>query len=446
MTKGILLLSILPPFWPKMPPLGILYLKEYLNSKGVTADILDLNNFFYNLAGMNNHSPLLQKSWTVSCNTFLEKNVLSIIKTNFPGDFNDCVNKILEYDMAGFSCFKSNYKTTIEVIKILKSRKSGIKIVLGGPEIARQYFKTDGKFNDEILNLADLLIAGEGEKPLYDFIAGVNNHPPLPTRNNVSKFIQLEDLKCLPFPRFNGIGLKSYPKNNAVPVLFSRGCARKCNFCSERLLYKGFRSRPVGNVINEIKFHSQNGIKYFVFFDSMLNADLKKFEGLLDAVISNFGNILWEAQIAVRNDMDMRIFEKMKKSGCYNLFIGLESGSDKTLKNMNKGFTSKGAEEFFRKLKEAGLFFGISLITGYPGETEEDFKESLDFVIKNKNLIPKIEQINPFTYYDGTNTDKKADYKLNKESMRRMEIFVEEIKKHNFKYINAFLGNLVEKI
>jgi radical SAM superfamily enzyme YgiQ (UPF0313 family) len=177
----------------------------------------------------------------------------------------------------------------------------------------------------------------------------------------------------------------------------------------------------------------------------MLNADLKKFENLCDSVITNFGSINWEAQIAVRKDMDEALFEKIKKSGCYNLFIGLESGSDNTLKKMNKGFTGNDAVEFFKKLNNAGLFFGISLIVGYPGETEKNFKASLDFIIQNKDLIPKIEQINPFTYYDGTDTDGSKDYKLNPGSIKKMELFIKEIKKHNFKYTNAFLGNLIEK-
>ncbi|MDD5773319.1 MAG: B12-binding domain-containing radical SAM protein [bacterium] len=432
-----------------MPPIGIAYLQAYLACKNIKADILDLNNVFYNLVRATSRSPL-QKSWLISCNTFLEENIIDIIQKDFPSEFNGYINKILEYDIVGFSCFKSNFKTTVEIIKILKAQKSNIKIILGGPEITRQFYKTNGEFNMRANNYppagragsplqADLLVVGEGEKALYDYIVGthLNNH------EKISKFNQLENLEDLPYPKFQGIN--TYPRKDTVPLLFSRGCVRKCNFCSEKLLYIGFRTRPAKNLIEEIRHHLANKIKYFVFFDSMLNADLRKLEKFCDAVIANFGSINWEAQIAVRKDMDKAFFEKIKKSGCYNLFIGLESGSDNTLKKMNKGFTGNDAVEFFKKLNNAGLFFGISLIAGYPGETEKDFKESLDFVINNKALIPKIEQINPFTYYDGTNTDEATDYKLCPESMKRMEIFIEEIKKHNFKYTNAFLGNLVEK-
>ncbi len=430
-----ILLVILPLFWPKMPPLGLAYLQNYLIDKGISADILDLNNDYYNLA-----EEKLKTSWLISCNTFLEKNIISIIKQNYPAEFNAAVIKMLQYDIVGFSCFKSNINSTFQIIRLLKTQKSNIRIILGGPEITRQFFKTKGKFNKELLDLTDLIVVGEGERGLYDFITRKNDI------KTVLKFFQLRNLNHLPYPKFQDINLNSYPKNSSIALQFSRGCIRKCNFCSERLLHKGFRVRPVKNTIDEIRYHlNRNKIKYFIFFDSVLNGDVKKLEGLCDAIIANFGSINWEAQIAIHNDMPEGIFEKMKNSGCYNLFIGLESGSDNTLRRMNKGYNAKQARDFFKKLNNAGLCFGVSIIVGYPGETDEDFKESLDFLIQNKELIPKIEQINPFTYYSGTNVDECGDYKLNTDSLKRMRIFIKQIKENNFKYTNAFLGNLIEK-
>ena len=251
-------------------------------------------------------------------------------------------------------------------------------------------------------------------------------------------------LKDLPFPEYRGVDLKNYPKNDSIPMLFSKGCVRKCRFCSERLLYKNFRQRPVKNILEEISYHQQqNMIKYFIFHDSMINASLENLEELCDGIIDRFGSINWEAQLYIR-EMDEGLLEKMKLSGCYNLFIGLESGSDTTLQRMNKGFTTKDAINLFRKLTKVGLSFGISLITGYPGETEKDHKESLDFVIKNRQYIPKIEQINPFTYYDGTDVDIETGYSFD-TAIRRFNEFVQEIKHHSFRYTNAFLGNLIER-
>jgi anaerobic magnesium-protoporphyrin IX monomethyl ester cyclase len=424
------LLAIMPSFWPKMPPMGIGYLQAFLEKHNIHCDIIDLNNIFYNLS-----SGELKKSWLVSCNTSLESSIFDLIQKNHPEEFKNLLGKMLDYEIIGFSCFKSNIDSSLKMIRLIKSKNKNVKIAIGGPEIARQFFKTSGKFTKDIKTLADFIVIGEGEKSLLKIAQPKQ-------MNKVFAFNELENLNSLSFPIYKGLDINSYPRKNSVSILSSRGCIRKCKFCSEKLLYKKFRERPVKNIIEEIKYYkSRYKTEYFVFHDSMINSDLKNLEELCDSIIESFGSIKWEAQIAIRKDMSDGILDKMKKSGCYNLFVGLESGCDKTLKKMNKGFTGADATGFFKKLSDAKLFFGISVIIGYQGETDAEFRESLDFIIKNKLLIPKIEQINPFTYYDGTASAKKAD----KNALKRLDIFIKEVKSHGFKYTNAFLGNLIEK-
>lgn len=434
MYRGNILLAILPPFWPKMPPIGLGYLQGFLIKNSINTEILDLNNIFYSLSDVK-----LKKEWLISCDVSLERNMLSIIGNNHPREYRAAIERMLGYNVIGFSCFKSNFYSTLEVVKLIRSKRGDIRIILGGPEITRQFFKGNGRIRAEISKLADFLVIGEGEGPLLNYLKKRN-------KRKIAKFEQLDNLEDLPFPRYQGLDFGAYPRRDAVPIQFSRGCIRRCNFCSERLLYRGFRARPVKSLIDEISYHKENNkADYFVFFDSLINADLVKLEELCAKMMDNFGVVSWEAQIAIRSDMSQGLLEKMKRSGCYNLFVGLESGSDRMLEKMNKGFTATQAVNFFKRLNQAGLSFGISMIAGYPGESEADFKESLDFIIRNKDIIPKVEQVNPFTYYDGTPADKSGDYKLNKDSLKRMEVFVREIKRHKFKYTNAFLGNLIEK-
>lgn len=434
MSPKKILLVLAPLFWPKLPPLGIAYLQAYASKQGFPVDILDLNNIFYNLT-----EPQVKKAWAMSCNTSLEENILKLIKENHPQKYQEAIEKMLSCDIIGFSCFKSNFKASLEIVKILKSKKKEIRALLGGPEITRQFFESHGKLTEELKCLVDFLVVGEGERPFLNYIKGGVD------KNKIAEFSELKSLESLPFPQYEGINLSSYPRDKSISLLFSRGCVRQCSFCSERLLYHSFRTRSVEDIIREIGSHKEkNNIEYFIFHDSMMNADLKKLEAFCDAVIEHFGSIPWEAQMAVQPDMEERLFEKIKQSGCYNLFVGLESGSDRTLQRMNKGFKASDAEEFFKKLKKAQLNFGISLIVGYPGETEADFQESLDFVLRHKDLIPKIEQINPFVYYDGTNVER-SEASLNNEGKRRMEIFIRAVREYGMKYTNAFVGNLLDK-
>ena len=105
--------------------------------------------------------------------------------------------------------------------------------------------------------------------------------------------------------------------------------------------------------------------------------------------------------------------------------------------------TSMDALMFFKKLKKAGLTFGVSLIIGFPGETEADCEESLRFLIENKEFIPKIEQINPFVYYDGTDTHPDDDYRRRKQIVERTRRFVDALRESKFKMTNAFINNLI---
>jgi anaerobic magnesium-protoporphyrin IX monomethyl ester cyclase len=430
--KTVLVLA--PPVWPNLPPLGIAFLQSFAARYKLTVDLFDLNNYFYTRVADS-----LKKEWLKSCHKTLEETLFSYLTSNYPKEWDELFAFLLQYEVIGFSCFKSNFKTTLEIIELLKQKRPGLQIITGGPEITRQFFKAKGTIPDLIAQACHLAVVGEGELPLYKYLSGKES-------KKYALFEELPDLKELAFPTYAGLDLSLYPKKNSLALQFSRGCIRHCRFCSERRLYKGFRTRAVANLMAEIEFHQKHHhTNTFIFFDSLINADLIKLEKLCEAIISRFGKINWEAQLAVRSYMHERLFSKIKQSGCYNLFVGLESGADTVLKRMNKGYTSRQAQEFLQKLAKSGLAFGLSLIVGYPGETEEDFEQSLDFVLSNKNLIPKIEQLNPFTYYEGTRVPGAKPGRPGKQAIERMQIFREALRRNGMKHTKAFIGNLIEK-
>jgi anaerobic magnesium-protoporphyrin IX monomethyl ester cyclase len=435
MPTRTIALVMMPPVYPKMPPLGLGYLQAYVEAHGMSADIIDVNNAWYRCV-----SEGLKKEWLRSSNIHFENTLGGRIKREYGREYSFVHERLAAYGVIGFSCFKSNLQTTCDFISDLRQRHKQVKIVLGGPEITRQSLKHKGRIPVFLRRVADFFVVGEGERAFLEYLEGREDS------SRVIAYRQLRSLKSIPFPRYRGITMCSYPHHNAIALLASRGCVRYCAFCSERLLHKGFCTRSVEGIIDEIHYHRQtNQISSFVFYDSLLNGDIRFLEQLCDALIRSFGGVNWEAQIAVRTDMPQRLFDKMKKSGCYNLFVGLESGSDRTLERMRKGFASAQAEAFFKQLHASGLSFGISIIVGFPRETEADFRQTLDFIIKHKDLIPKIEQVNPYVYYDGTPVEPRADYRMNKRALERFNSFISAMKSQRIRYTNAFVGNLIDK-
>lgn len=434
MKTDRVLLVLCPVSCPQLPPLGLGFLQAYLARAGVDADILDLNNYFYNRSGEG-----LRREWRRSCNVRLEGSMIGILSAGFAAEIAKAVARICEYDIAGFSCFKSNFQVVQWMSGLVRDKRRDCRIVWGGPETNRLYLKSGGEFIREAKRTADFLVIGEGERPLLRYAQGR-------LRGGVEIYDELPPGEFTHYPEYYDGYFEGYPKAGAAALQWSRGCARLCAFCSERLLTRKFKQRPVDNLISEIgSLRARHGIGSFIFFDSMINTDTAALELLCDRIIGEFGSVPWEAQIGIRTDMPQRVFEKMKRSGCYNLFVGLESGCDRTLRRMRKGFSAADAVQFFSQLRRAGLSFGVSLIVGFPGETIDDFEQSVRFVLDNKDLIVKVEQINPFTYYDGTPVPARGDYRNHPDVYRRFEFFVEVLRHHDIRITKAFIGNLMDK-
>jgi radical SAM superfamily enzyme YgiQ (UPF0313 family) len=450
MSKKKILLIVCPPLWEKLPPLGAAYLCKYLQIHGHTPFFYDMNILAHNLAAKKH-----KKDWTINPK-YLKPAFYQYFSKNHASLFTGLMEVIQtnKIDFVGFSLFKSNRIFSIHTANLLKEKFPDIKIIFGGPEVFS--LDTVNSFNTPSV---DHFIVGEGEKALCEILDRKTN-------KRVLRFNQLENINY--FPKYKNFNLNLYTRKSALPVLFSRGCINKCIFCSEKFLFKGYRTREPENLIEEIKFHiSTNKIKWFTFYDSMLNGNLKKLETLMDLIIKNKLNISWDAQVGIRKDMDITLMQKMKEAGCINLFIGLESASDNVLQSMRKNFTQHDAAGFIKKLNTAQLNFELSLIVDFPGENKKDFKETISFMQRNKNSIKKIAQINRFKHYPGIEVakNKKNDYKnlrfllrtvscficsslrlslsCNNSRQDKVEQLLNVLDENNIKYTKQYINNLV---
>ncbi len=415
MTELVYLINT-PPSWIKTPPLSLAYLKAYLKKHRVKTQTVDLNLQLFTLV-----SPSLPQ-W-LKLNQNFEENLFNFAENKFPSFFENLYDSLKPATHIGFSVLRRNSAFAFSMAEKIRQKFPQKKIIFGGPQTL--FLEKQGSLNE-----LDYWVIGEGETALCSIING--------EKQKCYRFNELANLDELPLYDFGQP--KARNCYSPLPLLSSRGCPYRCSFCTERLLYKKFRCHSPQYILEQITYLKKKySRENFVFLDSLINYSRKWLFDFCSLLLKSNLGIKWEAQMRIENNFPPELAELIKKSGCYNLFIGLESGSDKVLELMNKGFNTSTATNFFKVLKKVGLHFEISLIFGYPGEKEEDFKATLNFIQKNKYLIPKIAQANPFLDY--MNSFPKQKYST-PAAEKRVDKFIEVMEEEKIRYTKSFIGNL----
>ncbi|MBD3246526.1 MAG: radical SAM protein [Candidatus Omnitrophica bacterium] len=375
----IVTLIYAPPSWITPPPLAPVLLKAYLEHT-CTAEvrILDLNQIAFR------RLPETRPRW-LKVDPAFERSLFARLRNAVPLLMEKVECTAAESDAVGFTLTQRNTPCVLDIADRIVRRNPKVKIFCGGPQTLRFYLS--GKFP----GLRAQWVIGEGELPSARIIRG----------DDRARIVhdELSDLDRLPHYDFDYLAPSRIPP--VLPLLSSRGCPGECAFCTERFLFRSYRIHSPSYVGEQIiRLHRRYRRRYFVFCDSLFNHSFQWLEEFCRMIIDTRLSIRWEAQMKIQPSFPVALARLLKKSGCSNLFIGLESGSDAVLQKMRKGVTAGGARSFFRTLRTAGIHFEISLIAGFPGERARDFAQTCRFLIAQKRLIPKIAQINPYLDYD----------------------------------------------
>jgi len=421
-----ILFILFPPVWPLLPPLGLLSLSSFLLKNSIPSAILDLNLLAYERLKAN-----WGKKWTITRDDenlkFIETLHNELLKENT--NIQNLIQQI-NPEYIGFSLFSLNLVLSLRWIQKLKEYNPQRTFIAGGPEILYQYWK---KENIEVKwPFLDYFIAGEGEYSLLNLIQKKSNDKFI-----MNKSKQYPDIFPNPFFLKNN----NYPRKRAFPVMFSRGCVNRCEFCAECRLFPYYKHALPELFSDYLELLSNQKILWITFFDSLINGNYNALEDLCSSMAAKKNHLLWDAQIHIQPDMPLSLLKLMKQTGFFHGFVGLESGSAIVLKKMKKKYSPEDALIFFEKMKKAKIFFEISLIVDYPGETEKEFFETVDFIKHNKNLIPKIAQINPFIPLPGTPLEKieKKDENVSKE---KIKYILKTAKENQIPYTDSYILNL----
>ena len=262
---------------------------------------------------------------------------------------------------------------------------------------------------------------------------------------------QIIDVKNNTNILFEEMKLNNFDKTRAF-VKIQDGCNNFCSYCIIPFTRGSVRSRNKDEIINEIKtlinyghheivltgIHTGNYGEEFDNYDfASLLSDLVKIQGLDRLRISSI-------EVTELNDCVLSILEK-EKVLVSHLHIPLQAGTDKILKAMNRKYDTKYFKEKIDKIRTIRPDISIStdVIVGFPGETEEDFIESMDFI--NSMKFSKIH-VFPYSKREGTKAttfDNQIDEKVKKD---RARLLIKLSKKLEIEYMDKFMGKKVSFI
>ncbi|KKQ78831.1 MAG: hypothetical protein UT02_C0055G0009 [Parcubacteria group bacterium GW2011_GWC2_38_7] len=309
-------------------------------------------------------------------------------------DFNPAV--------VGISIWTTFAASAFHIAKISKEINSSCPVIMGGPHATVKA--------DEILKIlpyVDYIVRGEGESTVLELVQYIESEKPELTQINGLSYKQnkeikhntsremTKDLDKFPFPdRSLLMNEKRYTSEDMGLIMTSRGCPYGCTYCSTDTRRVSYRS--IENVLREIRLVKERyGTTQFSFKDDSFTVNRKRVEDLCDRLIAEKLNINWECNTRV-NLISDDLLEKMKRAGCNSIKVGIESGSERVLREMNKGITHEHVRNAARLFRKTGIHWTGYFMMGVPGETVDDVYKTLNFMYEVKPDFASIGVYEPF--------------------------------------------------
>lgn len=375
------------------PSLGLLYIAAVLDKYGLDVDILDLEQF---------------------------------------SDLNDLslrdliIENIKDKTIIGITSLTNTFNLVLRIVDIIKNYSNEKFIVLGGPHVSFLYkeilhskknvnYICIGEAEESFLQLAQILLEFNRKKPIF-YESKIQRIKGLAFINSNGKLIFTGhpdpiDLERIPLPaRYKLKNPFNYYK--VANIIINRGCPYQCSFCSRQNLFKQVRIRSIDSILSEIRdIISYQNYDYINFYDN-INITREFFKKFLKMFIVNNINIPWGCELRVDNIAEDEAYF-LKKAGCRLVATGIESASLKILKQNLKYQNPDDVREGIISLKKYKIPIQAYFVLGLPGETNETFKETIEYI---KNLpFNRDDKINYFiaTPYPGSRLwEEKEEFNI----------------------------------
>ncbi|MGD2088773.1 MAG: radical SAM protein [Candidatus Aminicenantes bacterium] len=438
---GDKILLALLPFWTSLiPPMGISCIKSFLQQYGYDVKAVDANvrsefgevnnDYLKTLAGFvpgnkrgnfyNIATDIVNKHMMAHLNYQDRREYMELIKLvvfqTFFCELND--SQVIQLDqmiaefyrrfekyfidllkqeepaVLGLSMYSATAPASLFAFRLTKERFPHIKTVMGGGIFTGELDidSPNFKFFLEKTPYIDKIIVGEGEKLFLKYLQG-----KLPESQVVYTLKDIDhetlNLDTVEIPDFTDFDLRYYPN---LAAYTSRSCPFQCTFCSEVVIWGKYRKKTAKLVVEELnKLSKKHNYQLFLMSDSLLNPIITD---LANEFINAGISIYWDGYLrADKPACNIENTMLWRRGGFYRARLGLESGSPHILQAMGKKIMPDQIKAAVSSLAYAGIKTTTYWVIGYPGETEEDFCQTLALIEELKDDIYEAD-CNPFTY------------------------------------------------
>jgi anaerobic magnesium-protoporphyrin IX monomethyl ester cyclase len=328
---------------------------------------------------------------------FLKKN--SMVHSVFDSTFSS-KQELFDYilnekpDIIGFYV---SLLTKLNILKIiLQIRNNEVlkntKIILGGPDVSYN-------IENYLHNGADVLVIGEGEISFYELLLAIEGNRDISDVNGIAfcsengdivstlPRVRIDNLDNLDWPNRESIDIKIYLETwktyqgfTSLNISTQRGCPFSCKWCSRGVFGHKFIQRSVDSVVKEIEYLAQTyQVQSIRFVEDLFTLDQAWIKMFCESLIHKKLPVTFECTTRAET-LNEEIILLLKKAGCYQIWIGTESGSQDVINTLNTKTDINKIISALQLIKKNGIETGTFIIIGFPGEKRIDIIKTMDFL------------------------------------------------------------------
>jgi radical SAM superfamily enzyme YgiQ (UPF0313 family) len=305
----------------------------------------------------------------------------------------------IEAEVYGFGSICSSYPLTIRIAEAVKAARPQSTVLFGGPQASVVDVESLAAFP-----FIDLVLRGEAELTLPILLDELNGDRRLERipgltyrcngqiRRNPNAPV-ISDLDALPSPAYHLTGELEGTRGAALEL--GRGCPFACTFCSTNDFFRRkFRLRSPERVLNDMRAIARiYGIRQFALVHDMFTVDRKRVEEFCDAMSVSGEGFTWSCS-ARTDSVDEELLGRMYRSGCRSIFFGVETGSERMQKIIDKHLDPQQAREVIDTAERLGIETTVSLIIGFPEEARDDLEQTFRMFLHSARHPGSTPQLN----------------------------------------------------